>query len=516
MFLADVASALRERVLQRVNTPVLGDLVEDFQVILWHILTPNFLITSRSYLDAANFWIQNAQREPNATFERFPPEGYWRQRTKRTLRSLFFANRDQLIWDWQDYFVSCEFDGRKCDLDAVALLMPTAIMPTSSEQALPEKSEWNYPGLIKEVAAHIGPKLPSAWPDDEPDLRKMNYEPPEWPRGKVVIIDHPSKYFCFQTWDDRLFLTEPSSSAAVRDAKRAIAMDGFHVIIHGDSKNTTAGSFPVDDINKAGSSRSAYSFGIRFGQQASISLGQFVHQRVSTVYRPCGKRIASHNFLELSSFVSSGGFARRYYQLAYDRKNCVVFYRQLVMFHRCRCFSEDYGIPLAFASSLLQLGVAAMTGDEVIDANIPKKWWFPVLIKLNQDIQRRWLCATYCQEVISHAETIQRKPIPTDLPASITDLSHTVNKSDLIAISVHANSARVRIISEGEQMNIFNLIASIGGTFGLYVGLSGVTLFEIIEALGLVLWATPAMCRIYGRRLGAKWHNRHTKDITSQ
>ncbi|KAF7232656.1 hypothetical protein EG68_10745 [Paragonimus skrjabini miyazakii] len=275
----------------------------------------------QAYLDAANFWIQNAQREPNATFERGPPEGYWRQRTKRTLRSLFFANRDQLIWDWQDYFVSCEFDGRKCDLDAVALVMPTAIMPTSSERALPEKSEWNYPGLIKEVTAHTGPKLPSAWPDDEPDLRKMNYEPPEWPRGKVVIIDHPSKYFCFQlrlktslvkepgstrglhlvlrrpynaqktvpglltiesraqvlqTWDDRLFLNNPSSPAGVRDAKRAIAMDGFHVIIHGDSKNTTAGSFPVDDVNKAGSSRSAYSFGIRFGQQVSISLGQFV------------------------------------------------------------------------------------------------------------------------------------------------------------------------------------------------------------------------------------------------
>ncbi|KAA3671356.1 uncharacterized protein DEA37_0009670 [Paragonimus westermani] len=286
-----------------------------------------------------------------------------------------------------------------------------------------------------------------------------------------------------------------------------------------------------------------------------VSIFPQIHQRVSTVYRPCSKRIASHNFLELSSFISSGGFARRYYQLAYERKNCVVFYRQLVMFHRCRCFSEDYGVPLAFASSLLQLGfchsrspgvepgsdlfnrrvachdrVAAMTGDEVInntcsmnlylsfviDANIPKKWWFPVLIKLNEDIQRRWLCATYCQEVISHAEIIQRKPIPTDLPASITDLSHAVNKSDLIAISVHANSARVRIISEGEQMNIFNLIASIGGTFGLYVGLSGVTLFEIIEALGLVLWATPAICRIYGRRLGAKWHNRQTKNITPQ
>ncbi|KAF7254891.1 hypothetical protein EG68_11195 [Paragonimus skrjabini miyazakii] len=277
------------------------------------------------------------------------------------------------------------------------------------------------------------------------------------------------------------------------------------------------------------------------GWKTLLANGQPVHQRVSTVYRPCSKRIASHNFLELSSFVSSGGFARRYYQLAYERKNCVVYYRQLVMFHRCRCFSEDYGVPLAFASSLLQLGfchsrspgvepgsdlfmrrvachdrVAAMTGDEVIDANIPKKWWFPVLIKLNQDIQRRWLCATYCQEVISHAEIIQRKPIPTDLPASITDLSHTINKSDLIAISVHANSARVRIISEGEQMNIFNLIASIGGTFGLYVGLSGVTLFEIIEALGLVLWATPAMCRIYGRRLGAKWHNRQTKNIILQ
>lgn len=37
-------------------------------------------------------------------------------------------------------------------------------------------------------------------------------------------------------------------------------------------------------------------------------------------------------------------------------------------------------------------------------------------------------------------------------------------------------------MSEGESANFFNLLASLGGMFGLFMGLSGVTLFELIEA----------------------------------
>ncbi|CAH8493524.1 unnamed protein product [Dicrocoelium dendriticum] len=94
--------------------------------------------------------------------------------------------------------------------------------------------------------------------------------------------------------------------------------------------------------------------------------------------------------------------------------------------------------------------------------------------------------------------------MPTDLPPSVSKLPNSVSKSDLLSISVYANSARVRLMSEGEQMNIFNLLASIGGIFGLYVGLSGVTVFEVLEALFLIIISIPVLCRTYGRSVRLK------------
>ncbi|VEL07014.1 unnamed protein product [Protopolystoma xenopodis] len=51
-------------------------------------------------------------------------------------------------------------------------------------------------------------------------------------------------------------------------------------------------------------------------------------------------------------------------------------------------------------------------------------------------------------------------------------------------------------MSEGERSTAFTLIASIGGIFGLFIGLSGVTLFEILEALGHAASCIPALIMI--------------------
>lgn len=130
---------------------------------------------------------------------------------------------------------------------------------------------------------------------------------------------------------------------------------------------------------------------------------------------------------------------------------------------------------------------------------IPKSWGKPILIKLTPEVERLWICPKFCQETISQAEIIQRLPIPADMPANVSGLDVPIDKADLAAITIYANSARVPLISEGEQMNLFNLLASIGGTFGLFLGLSGVTLFEVIEALGRILRVLPVLLRIFGR-----------------
>ncbi|TPP64260.1 hypothetical protein FGIG_07048 [Fasciola gigantica] len=100
----------------------------------------------------------------------------------------------------------------------------------------------------------------------------------------------------------------------------------------------------------------------------------------------------------------------------------------------------------------------------VLDRLIPKSWGKPIFIQLTPETEHLWICPKFCKETISQAEIIQRLPIPVDLPANVSGLGITVKKTDLAAITIYANGARVPLISEGEQMNIFNLLASIGGT----------------------------------------------------
>lgn len=66
------------------------------------------------------------------------------------------------------------------------------------------------------------------------------------------------------------------------DAKRAAEMDGFHVIVHEDTKLPNHGSLSADDVYKASSSRSVISIGVRFGQQVAVGMSQFVsHPRIT-------------------------------------------------------------------------------------------------------------------------------------------------------------------------------------------------------------------------------------------
>ncbi|VDP69097.1 unnamed protein product [Echinostoma caproni] len=530
---------------------------------------------AKAYHDVTNYWITRADEHstPNPMIWT-PADGYWRQRAKRSFRGFYMANRSRLMWHWSDFLVSCEYDGKPCGVGQQLIPMPTAVMsPESEVHVVPEgaaKLNWEAQGLVRPVS-YSTEQLPSSWPDGPPNPESMNAEPPEWPQGKVIMVDHPSKYLCFQLkmnstmvkepgstrglhlllrrpynpnrtqpallsvesraqilqpWDDRLFLSRETSPQAKLDAKKAVKMDGFHVIVHEDTNLPRTGSLSADDVYKASSSRSVISVGVRFGQQVSVEISQFVHQRLSTVYRQCKKQIKTHKFLEVSSFISSGGFARRYVHLAYTQNNCVTQMRQLIMLRLCHCLSEDYMVPLQMASELVRYGfchsgnsmissdspefmerikchdkVSALTREQVLDRMIPKSWGKPILIKLTPEVERLWICPKFCRETISQAEIIQRHAIPTDLPANVSGLDQAIHRSDLAAITIYANGARVPVISEGEQMNIFNLLASIGGTFGLFLGLSGVTVFEVIEALFLVLRASPALCRICVRSI---------------
>ncbi|VDN11382.1 unnamed protein product, partial [Dibothriocephalus latus] len=81
-----------------------------------------------------------------------------------------------------------------------------------------------------------------------------------------------------------------------------------------------------------------------------------VHQRLSTFYRPCEKKIEPLKYLDLGSFYTGGGAKNKFFTIAYTRGNCVATLRQEVMSRKCKCFSEDAFVPFYLARNLSKQG----------------------------------------------------------------------------------------------------------------------------------------------------------------
>ncbi|VDQ01466.1 unnamed protein product [Trichobilharzia regenti] len=277
----------------------------------------------KKYLQIAAYWIAKASGDNS----KWPPtNGDWRIRAKRTFRPHFLYNRTRLMWKWSDYFVSCEYGGTPCNIDEVSVDIPLGVMSHANTLLLGTEgvAKLNVVprGLVKAVSSNVEENdLPSMWFNGKPIIQEENTAPKNWSTGRVILIDHPSKYICFQitmnntmvrepgsikglhlvlrrpynrkttqpalltveskpsilqAWDDRLFLSDESSDKKSYDIKNVHKFDGFHIMLHGNKGDGYAGDLPADEIFKAGSARSIVSFGLRYGQHVSVGVSQYV------------------------------------------------------------------------------------------------------------------------------------------------------------------------------------------------------------------------------------------------
>ncbi|CAH8873539.1 unnamed protein product [Trichobilharzia szidati] len=424
----------------------------------------------KKYLQIADYWIAKASGDNS----KWPPtNGDWRIRAKRTFRPHFLYNRTRLMWKWSDYFVSCEYGGTPCNIDEVSVDIPLGVMSHANTLLLGTEgvAKLNVVprGLLKAVSSNVEENdLPSMWFNEKPIIQEENTVPRNWSTGRVILIDHPSKYICFQ-----------------------------------------------------------------------------VHQRLSTLFRPCRQAIAHHKYLQMATFFASGGTLWRYYQLGYTHSNCVAQMRQLVMLRQCECLSEDYLVPTQMAGEFVENGfchspnkkyksgteefmrriachdrVAALPREKIVEMTIPAVYETAILVQLTLELERLWNCPKFCQELVYQPEIIQHQTILNSIivKGEKKQPEENVSSEDLAVITVYASEASVPIMSEGEQMSIFNLIASLGGAFGLFLGLSGVTVFEILEALCVIIYTLPAVCRMLGRRIAkcATERKRRKQEISSK
>ena len=78
-------------------------------------------------------------------------------------------------------------------------------------------------------------------------------------------------------------------------------------------------------------------------------------------------------------------------------------------------------------------------------------------------------CSLYC-------------PLECDMETAYSVTINSINMyDDLTATQIYFRSLQYTSISQRPKMQIFDLISSVGGTFGLFVGVSFVSLFEATE-----------------------------------
>ena len=145
---------------------------------------------------------------------------------------------------------------------------------------------------------------------------------------------------------------------------------------------------------------------------------------------------------------------------------------------------------------------------QILEASIPKRWYRMVLVKLKPHTRHLWLCPQPCLDRVNEIAHQQILEIPEGLPKAMlsaipnpnlnatkteseeeteVNASSKLPSTDYLVITIAAEHSRVAIRSEGEATSFFNLLAALGGIFGLFLGLSGVTMFEVIESYYILL-----------------------------
>ncbi|VDN99337.1 unnamed protein product [Rodentolepis nana] len=134
---------------------------------------------------------------------------------------------------------------------------------------------------------------------------------------------------------------------------------------------------------------------------------------------------------------------------------------------------------------------------QILDVSIPARWYRIVLLAINVRTKRLWLCPSPCKERVNEVSYQRTLPLVEDLPLEIlknipkapntTQFEETISSKDYLVITIAAETSRISVHSEGEPTSFFNLLAAIGGLFGLYLGLSLVTVFECIESYYILL-----------------------------
>lgn len=222
-----------------------------------------------------------------------------------------------------------------------------------------------------------------------------------------------------------------------------------------------------------------YGLSISTGTETNVQLNKVVTKQLKTPYSDCELEVlntdSSNSFL-YQEFLKQG--------IPYTQFDCIELCYQYFTIKNCDCY--DGSIPkleLFNVTQCLTLEQCICLYDE-----------YAKFLRFNRD-QCNDLCPLECESlrfdfvttsfsypIKSYSEILLKNPtIQSMLHASSFKLNHEELKKNILKLNIYYDSLDYVAITESPSLNLVTLLSNIGGTLGLFLGISVLSFIEILE-----------------------------------
>jgi len=188
------------------------------------------------------------------------------------------------------------------------------------------------------------------------------------------------------------------------------------------------------------------------GTRSHIAIHKTVDSKLGLPYNQC--------FKDLKSFEENATLIKRLEALnqSYSIKNCLelCFELNYIVKNPCNCVNTSLG-------------------------NV----WFDCFIQKESSDQNgcTYKYKAYFYEKILNEECHQYCPLECDSVSYLVTSNDYINYDNFTSFVVYYQGLQYTLITQQPKMELFDIISSVGGILGLFIGISFVNLFEISEIL---------------------------------
>ncbi|RNA10488.1 degenerin deg-1-like [Brachionus plicatilis] len=241
---------------------------------------------------------------------------------------------------------------------------------------------------------------------------------------------------------------------------------GIRVIVHNQTDSVFSDENGID---------------VSVGSQTNIGITRTMIKRRPYPYSNCIDNYQSKQILQRNTFMKI--IAARYPQMnKYSQIFCLKTCLQEFLINKCGCF--DLSLPRPDNSSINCTGCE--TTDDLNCVQLQESQFY------ESEIEKCYsFCPNECFQVLYETKVSSAK-YPSKWYASIlknsTNLFHQLTKYDfeqmqqmILMVNVFYEQMNYNLIEEYPELSIDALLAFIGGNLGLFLGISVLSLVEIIE-----------------------------------